>query len=260
MKSVIILLLLFLFTGATRAQEKHAIFSEILKEYVVNSLVTYESLRNDSRLETYLGQLSSTNPDEISDEKERLAFWINAYNAYTLKIVCDNYPLKSIKDLNTGGTIIAYALKKTVWDKDFVVINNRKMTLNNIEHKIVRPIFKDPRAHFALVCAARSCPPLRNEAYEGFKLDDQLNGQGRIFLNDINMNYFEPEKKIAHLSKILDWYGKDFGDSDEEILLFITRFLPGDLAAAIRAEPKEWKIKHTKYDWSLNEWKAPDNN
>jgi hypothetical protein len=94
---------------------------------------------------------------------------------------------------------------------------------------------------------------LRSESYEGYKLEEQLDDQGRIFFNDSSNNFFEIDKKEAHLSKILDWYSKDFGKKNKEILLYITRFLPDDLAATIKANPEGWDINHTKYDWSLNE-------
>jgi hypothetical protein len=244
--------LLLLFTSGN-GQDTHGLFTEILQAYVQEGKVNYRELCKDSRLEAYLAQLAATNPDAIANENAELAFWINAYNVYTLKVICDNYPLESINELHFGGLVIGVVLNKTVWDKDFVIINSKKTTLDHIEHKIVRPKFRDPRAHFALVCASKSCPALRSEAYEGYKLDEQLDDQGRIFFGDSTKNYFEVDKKKAHLSKILDWYEKDFGQNDEEVLRYVSQFLPDDLAAAIRANPKVWDIKHTHYDWSLNE-------
>ncbi|MFQ6112968.1 MAG: DUF547 domain-containing protein [bacterium] len=235
------------------SQDAHGQFTSLLRDYVQDGKVNYRQLCKDDRLEAYLAQLAVTNPDTISEEKAKLAFWINAYNAYTLKVICDHYPIRSINELHTGGLIIGTVLKKTIWDKPLVTVNGKITTLNTIEHKIIRQKFRDPRIHFALVCAAQSCPPLRSEAYEGSKLDAQLDDQGRKFFSTLSKNYFEIDKMQAHLSKILDWYSKDFGNSEEEILLYITRFLPDDLAAAIKGDPKKWKIKHTKYDWSLNE-------
>jgi hypothetical protein len=230
----------------------HVLFTQILSEYVRDGRVDYGRLCKDDRLETYVSQLAATNPDAITDAKARLAFWINAYNAYTLKVICDNYPVESINDLHFGGLVVGTVVKKTIWDKKLVVVGGGKMSLNHVEHKIVRPEFKDPRAHFALVCAAKSCPPLRAEAYEGASLDDQLDDQGRIFFGEPDKNRFDVEKKIAYLSKILDWYKGDFGKNDEEILLAIIPFLAEELAGDIDANPGAWDIKHTKYDWSLN--------
>ncbi len=245
----------------------HSLFTEILKEYVSDGKVNYRDLRNDNRLEEYISKLAASDPEKIQNDKAKLAFWINAYNAFTLKVICDNYPIKSINKLHFGGLYIGTLLKKTVWDKNFVAINGKKISLNFIEHKIIRAATQDPKAefsqvctetpcplaHFALVCASKGCPPLRSEAYEGQKLDGQLSDQARIFFGDEAKNYFNIEKKEAHLSKILDWFADDFGENDEERLLFVSNFLPDTLAESIRAIPESWKIKHTKYDWSLNE-------
>ena len=245
----------------------HNLFTEILKEYVSDGKVNYRDLRSDNRLEEYISKLAATDPEKIQNDKAKLAFWINAYNAFTLKVICDNYPIKSINKLHFGGLYIGTLLKKTVWDKKFVVINGKKISLNFIEHKIIRAATQDakaefsqvctetpcPLAHFALVCASKGCPLLRSEAYEGQKLDEQLSDQALIFFGDEDKNYFDVEKKEAHLSKILDWFADDFGKNDEERLLFVANFLPDTLAESIRAIPESWKIKHTKYDWSLNE-------
>jgi hypothetical protein len=241
--------------GVPRAgsTDAHLLLTDILAEHVDGGRVNYRALCEDGRLGTYIAQLVSTDPEGITDHDARLAFWINAYNAYTLKIVCDSYPVGSIKDLHTGGEIIAHVIKKTVWDKRFVVIGGETFSLNDVEHKIVRPRFEDPRAHYALVCAAKSCPPLRSEAYEGEKLEAQLNDQGRIFFGESEKNHFDREKRVAYLSKIMDWYSGDFGENDDELLLSITPFLPEELAEDIRSNSRAWKIKHTKYDWSLNE-------
>jgi hypothetical protein len=235
------------------SQENHQLFTEILQQYVHDGRVDYKNLKEDKRLDDYIKKLSIANPDTIENKNDRFAFWINAYNAYTLKVVCDNYPVKSIKDLSTGTSVLANLLNTTVWDRELVIINHQKMTLNHVEHDIIRPIFNDPRAHFALVCAAISCPPLRSVAYEGFKLDNQLSDQGRVFFNYPDQNYFLLDKKEAHLSKIMDWYSKDFGKTDEDVLLYLTKFLPDKIANAIRSNPGDWKIEYNEYDWSLNE-------
>jgi len=244
---------IFVFFNFGGGEARHQLFTQILSDYVYNGRVNYAELRNDERLDRYLDQLAATNPDTIADKNAQLAFWINAYNAYTLKVICDNYPVKSINDLHTGGLIVGTVLKKTIWDKEFVVINRKHLSLNQIEHEIIRKRFKEPRIHFALVCAAKSCPPLRSEAFEAARLDEQLDDQGRVFFRQPDKNFFEPEKKIAHLSKILDWYEGDFGRNDEAVLLYISRFLPEGLAVSIQADPKKWKIEYTDYDWSLNE-------
>jgi hypothetical protein len=235
------------------AQSPDSLYTEVLGQYVSSGKVNYRELCKDKRLQEYIAQLSAQDPSRITGRNAKLAFWINAYNAYTLKVICDHYPIKSINELHSGGPIIGRVLNQTIWDKDFVVIGGRKMTLNRIEHEIIRKEFKDPRAHFALVCASKSCPSLRPEAFEGDRLEDQLNDQTRIFFSETNKNSFETENRRAHLSKILDWYAKDFGKNDAEVLLFVSKFVPAASASAIREAPQKWKIEYTHYDWSLNE-------
>src|SRR6266852_5927302 len=211
--------MMLLLTNKQAHAESHNLFTAILADYVDNGWVNYKMLCRDKRLEQYIRQLAETNPDTIASDKARLAFWINAYNAYTLKIICDNYPVKSINDLHWGGLIIGTVLKKTVWDKDIVVVNHQKITLNTVEHGLIRPTFKEPRAHFALVCASKSCPPLRSEAYEAEKLDRQLDDQVRKFVNDPEKNWYDVSRNEAHISKIFSWFSGDFGKDDASILL-----------------------------------------
>lgn len=251
MKRAILFILLISVTGLF-GKDSHELFTEILSQYVKDGKVNYDELRQDERFGQYIDQLSKTDPAAIELSEDKLAFWINAYNAFTLKIVCDNYPVESIKDLNAGGSL-SNALNKTVFDKDFIEMNDNKMSLNYIENEIIRKQYDDPRIHFALVCAAVSCPPLRAEAYAGEKLNEQLDEQARIFFSQKDKNYFEVDKKVAHLSKILDWYSGDFGDSDKEKLLFVSRFLSDETASAIKGNPADWQIKYTDYNWALNE-------
>jgi hypothetical protein len=229
------------------------IYTAVLQEFVKDENVQYRRLCKDARLEESIQQLKSVNPDQIASDQDRLAFWINVYNAHTLKIICDNYPVKSINDLHTGGLVLGTVLNRTVWDREFVIIHDQKYTLNQIEHKIIRPVYKDPRAHFALVCASKSCPNLRTEAYAGSRLDQQLNEDARNFLSDPSKNRFDVNQKKAFLSKIFDWYGKDFGKDKDEILNRLTPYLAPDIAASIRSDPSKWKVEYLDYDWSLNE-------
>lgn len=232
---------------------QHQLLTDILNDYVHNGRVDYDNMRKDERLDQYLTQVVNTDPNTLSNRNERFAFWINAYNAYTLKVICENYPIESINDLSFGGLYLGSLLGKTVWDNDFAEVNHKKYTLNEIEHKVVRPRFKDARAHFALVCASRSCPPLRPEAYEGYKLDGQLDNQGMTFFAQTTKNYFDLNDKKAKLSPILDWFSEDFGDSDEKALLYVTRFLPEHLAKAIQRDIKDWKVEYFSFNWELND-------
>jgi Protein of unknown function, DUF547 len=244
---------LILIAMTVSAEEQHALFSSVLNKYVQNGRVNYKELCKDPDLAKYISYLESSDPEKITDQKVRLAFWINAYNAYTLKIICDHYPVKSINDLHSGGTVLGHVLKTTIWDKEIVVINHKATSLNNIEHKIIRPVFKDFRIHFALVCAAKSCPALRPEAYEGSKLDQQLDDQAKLFLSDSSKNRFDVATQKASISKIFDWYQKDFGNNASEVLLAISKYLPDQIRKSIQSGPEKWEVNYTDYDWDLNE-------
>lgn len=236
----------------TNAQD-HQLFTEILNDYVKKGLVDYENLRKDNRLPKYLDQLSKTSI-EVLTRNEKLAFWINTYNAFTLFIINENYPLESITDLHTGGRIIGYLLGKTVWDKEFVTINNKKYSLNDIEHKILRKM-NEPRIHFAIVCASISCPELRNEAFEAEKLETQLEEQAIKFINDPSRNKFDFEKREAKISEIFNWFEEDFGDSEEEVLMFVADYLADDIASDIKNNISKWDVSYMDYNWGLNEYK-----
>ena len=248
-------LIIIIFSLPIFAQPHHKLLTKILADNVKDGFVNYKGLENDSLFIEYIKQLKSSNPGKLKSSADRLAFWINAYNAYTIKIILDNYPIESINELHSGGRILAHIFKSTVWDKDFVVINKRKMTLNEIEHEIIRKKFKEPRIHFALVCASISCPSLRNEAYEGYKLNEQLEDQAKIFFNDRTKNKFDLKNRTAFLSKILDWYDSDFGNNDEEVLLFVAKYLPEKLSKDIQENTEEWDIDYLPYSWDLNEIK-----
>ena len=235
------------------AQEQHRIFTEVLRDHVKEGIVDYKSLCRDSRFAQYMTQLMAIDPDNLSSKKEKFAFWINAYNAWTLKIICDNYPLQSITQLHSGGAALAVVLKTTVWDKNLVTVHGKKTSLSFIEHKILRPEFRDPRIHFAIVCAAKGCPPLRSEAYEADRIDVQLDEQARVFLSQEEKNKFDRENKIAYISPVFGWFKVDFGARKEAVLRYISTFAPPDVKDILQANPGEWKIRYTFYDWSINE-------
>ena len=175
------------FAGKT-VQPDHPLFTYVFSENVKDAKVNYKSIRSDKRFTQYIDYLKDIDTAAISPN-DRLAFWINMYNARTIKVVIDHYPVKSIIDIGAGlniGTIFG----TTVWDKDFVEIKDGRMSLNDIEHNIVRK-YGDTRVHFALVCASKSCPPLRREAYEADRLDAQLDDQARVFLSDTTKNKIE---------------------------------------------------------------------
>jgi len=184
----------------------HEDFTVLLKKHVnLDGMVDYKGLIADSlALNDYLNKLEKGHPnDKYWSDAEQQAYWINAYNAYTLQIVMRNYPVVSIKDI--AGSI---PFTNTVWDEKFINIEGQVYDLNNIEHGILRKQFVEPRVHFALVCASYSCPPLRTEAYEASTLDSQLVDQADLFINDGDRNMIS--EKSAKVSKIFSWFSGDF--------------------------------------------------
>jgi len=251
MKTLPLLLCLSAVT-ASAAPASHALLTAILADHVKGGLVDYRALKTDARLPRYLGQLAATAPAALPTDQDRLALWLNAYNAYTLKLIIDREPAKSITEIGTGGIVIGSLLKTTAWDIRFADIGGKKYTLNEIEHEVIRAQFKDARAHFALNCASGSCPILRTEAYEAAQLDSQLDEQGRLFLRDSTRNRFDLPAKTAHLSSIFKWYGKDFGSDDRAALLAAAKYAAPEIRAALEADPAAWKVQFIAYDWSLN--------
>jgi hypothetical protein len=155
--------LFVLVTFAQNNNDQHLLFTQILNDYVHDGLVNYTKLKDDKRLDEYLVQLENTNPDNLLTDEDKLAFWINVYNAFTLKFIIEEYPVESINDLHWGGLYLGLLLGTTVWDDEKILINGTKLSLNNIEHDIARKKFNEERVHFAMVCASCSCPPLGDD-------------------------------------------------------------------------------------------------
>ena len=220
---------------------EHDIWNKLLKKHVDNKgLVDYKGFQKDrSELKKYLDLVSKNAPNSKWIKDEQLAYWINAYNAYTVELILEHYPLKSIKDI---GASIKIPFVNTPWDVKFIEIGGKKMDLNNIEHGIIRKQFSEPRIHFALVCATKSCPPLRNEAYTADKLDKQLDDQGSTFLNNPEQNVVTKDK--ASITKIMDWYGGDF-KKKMPIKDWINKY------AKTKLETNN--ISFRGYNWALNE-------
>lgn len=220
----------------------HATFDKLLKKYVNEAgMVNYKGFQKDKAdFDAYLKILRDNAPQKSWSENDQKAFWINAYNAFTIDLILQHYPVKSIKDI--GGSI--YKIN-TAWDIRFIKIGNDKYDLNNIEHKMLRRKFDDPRIHFAVVCASMSCAKLRREAYTGEKLDAQLDDQATDFLNDKSKNNITAEK--AQLSKYFSWYKSDF-TKNGSVTDYVNKY------AKTKIGPKT-KIGSLDYNWSLNEQK-----
>ena len=221
----------------------HSLWDSILKTHVENGRVDYSTLSADPRLDAYLESLNQAEETQLASREEKIAFWTNAYNAYTLKLIVNHLPVSSIMDIKLEGY-------ETPWEIPFVKVAGKELTLDHIENGILRPRWPDPRIHYALVCAARSCPKLRNEAYTAGKLETQLDDQGEWFL--ANRNAFNIRKKQARLSKVFEWYAGDFGQSQKELLLTIAPHAAPEVSDALEKDPKDWKISFSEWDWRLN--------
>lgn len=244
---IISILVLFLLSYSLFSYDKsHKSFDSQLKKYVKNGLVSYIDWKKDTpELEKYLTDLSSVSEDEYKKWKdsEKLAFLINAYNAFTIKLILDNYPLDSITDI--GTPISKYNLMKGLpWKKEFFDLLGKRRYLDWIEHEVLRKDFKEPRIHFAINCASIGCPPLRNEAYIAEKIDSQLQDSFIIFLKQKNKNRYDSKNNILYLSKIFEWFQGDFTKTQTLI-----EFVKPGFNEAI---PDNAKIQYTDYDWNLN--------
>lgn len=233
----VLLVLLFLLLPAARAIPQHAILDSLLRDHVRDGLVNYPALRGDERLDRYLATVRTIDPAGIRKREDRLAHWINVYNAFTLKLITANPGVKSIRDIGAGGT--------GPWDSLWITLAGRTYSLNGIEHDVIRPEFREPLIHFALVCAARSCPPLRAEAWTGARLAAQLKDSARRFLTDTAANRYDPATNTLHLSQIFAWFGEDFRErygSPGAYVLSVLGVTP----------PSPPAVTYLPYDWSLN--------
>ena len=233
----------------------HSLFDALLKEHVNDQgFVDYAAIKMGSSLDDYLAVLSTVNPEGLSNE-EAIAFWLNAYNAYTIKLIIDNYPVGSIREispLRIKGLRLAIPKINSPFEYKLARINGVAYSLDDIEHGVLRRKFNEPRIHFALVCASISCPSLRKEAFTGDRLDEQLTDQARAFLRDPSKNRID-EGETIYLSRIFDWFQKDFAASKAGLQKYLAQFFEGELKNQL--EDGLFRVKYLKYDWSLNESK-----
>jgi len=220
----------------------HEQWSILLKKYVdENGNVNYKGFIADSlALQSYLDLLTENPPDENTWSKdEQIAYWINVYNAFTVKLIMEYFPLESIKDI---GSSIQIPFVNSPWDIKLIEIEGEKIDLNNVEHSILRKKFNEPRIHFAINCASYSCPKLRNEAYSAELLNTQLQEQTIDFINDPQRNIITKDK--AEVSKIFSWFTSDFTKSGT-LKDFLNQY------ALQQIDPKT-KITYLDYNWELN--------
>lgn len=242
----IILCCLFIYVVFIKSEGRppsHERYTALLKKNVsANGKVNYQGfIRDSTALNQYLQVLRNNPPEKSWSRNEQLAYWINAYNAFTIKLITMYYPLKSIKDI--GGSI-QIPFVNTPWDIKFITIGKDRLDLNNIEHGILRKKFDDPRIHMVLVCASKSCPVLLNEAYEADRLEEQFTKQAKAFLTDPYRNKISTDN--PQLSMIFKWYSMDFNKDGMTVSDFINRY------SAIKIKT-DAEISYIEYDWTLNE-------
>lgn len=269
--SAAVLMILISVTAVGPAAEKEELdysgYAEILKTYVDdNGMVNYRGLKaNRTKLDRFIAGLGSLSPAAYQkwSTTERIAFWINAYNAITLRAIIDHYPIKA-----SGLGALRYPKNSIrqipgVWKKLTFRVKGEKWTLDRIEHTALRGWYNEPRIHMALVCAAISCPPLQNEPFYAAKLDAQFDAQTRRFLAQPKNFRIDRKNKTVYLSSIFKWFGNDFiktygtkksfakqNKSQKAVLNYLAEFLDRSDAKYLRT--KKYKVKYLKYDWSLN--------
>lgn len=210
----------------------HLGLDSLLQHYVSSEgRVNYKGLQSaKAALDAYCQLLSHNPVQEDWPKADKMAYWINAYNAFTLQLIVAHYPAKSIMNFDGGKT----------WDVKRIRIGDKKYSLNNIENDILRPQFKDPRIHFAINCAARSCPPLWNHAFTAENLNGALDARAKAFINNAKFNTLT--STTATISQIFNWYGADFGNLPS----FLNRYSNTKINAGAR-------IGFSEYNWDLNE-------
>lgn len=222
----------------------HKTWNEQLQRFVSEEgSVDYAAwLQERDALKSYLKELSEHPPHSGWTEAAQLAYWINAYNAFTVDLILEHYPVKSIRAI---GKKIQIPMINSVWDWKFFEIGGIPYDLNTIEHHILRDSFQEPRIHFALNCASASCPVLRKEAYEEGTLEQQLEAQAKTFVNDPKRNAISE----GRLSAIFSYYEGDFKEGASDLRSYVERYAEEDL-------PERSRLKYKDYDWSLNEKKT----
>jgi hypothetical protein len=232
----------------------HSVWNGLLQTYVVDhgaySEVRYRQIKQSASttLDEYLHSLSAVSKSQFDgwSQAQRLAFLINAYNAFTVKLIVDHYPLDSIKDL--GGFF------RSPWKIEFFTLFGEKTYLDHIEHDLIRGRnYHEPRIHFALVCASVGCPKLQNRAYTAQRLESMLESASDTFLRDTSRNRYDAADNTLYLSSIFKWYGKDFAAKAGSVEQFVAPYISDDPTVQHRIRSRDVDVEYLDYDWSLND-------
>lgn len=231
----------------------NSLWNKILKAHITKgendlNLFNYKALKENNRedLTNYLKILESTDVTKLN-RNEQFAFWANLYNAKTIDVILDHYPTKSIRDIDISPGIFSNG----PWGKKLVTINGIELSLDDIEHKIMRVLWKEPRVHYAVNCASIGCPNLATEALTGENLEIQLNKGAVAYVN--SPRGVKVENGNVTVSKIYNWFKEDFGSSQANILKHVRKYASPELKEKLKGKTK---IYDYEYDWSLNETKG----
>ena len=230
------LLIFFVVFSFYQSKAQTSIFNDLLQKHVSkNGIVDYKSFKTDEqKLDTFLSYLEITSPEKTWSKNKQKAFWINAYNAYTIKIILENYPLKSIMDIKQEGN--------SAWKIPFAKVGGKTYTLDYIEHEILRKTVFDPRIHVGVNCASGSCPKLSNTAFTEENIDSELSRLMKDFINDSSRNKIS--KDSIEISSIFHWFKDDF-TKNGSLITYLNTYSKTEINTNA-------KISYLKYDWSLN--------
>ena len=237
--------------AASSERVDHAAWDRFLARYVVPdatgvALVDYGAVTPADRgaLDAYLDRLYATRVTALNRD-EQLAYWVNLYNARTVAVILEHYPVATIRDIKFGGGAFTIG----PWNEPLVTVEARALSLNDVEHEIIRPIWRDPRIHYVVNCAAIGCPNLGRQAYRGATIDAQMTAAARAYVNDPRGASIDDAGRLT-VSKIYVWFEEDFGGSQAGVLAELARYAEPELKARLAGRSR---IDGYEYDWSLND-------
>ncbi len=239
MKFTLLLSLLVITANVSGFDQRYTTYHHLLAQYVYGGGVAYEKVaQNRDLISQISSEFESVTKEEFMswDEKEQISFLINSYNFYTIHLIAENLPLKNgVRDISHP------------WKKEFVPFLGDTVSLDYVEHDFLRVHYREPRIHFALVCAAIGCPELLDKPFLATELDEMLHHAGLLFLNDTSKN--RVEKRVMYLSKIFEWYGDDFKWTHEGGYKEYIR-------EVLQLENRDYRVRFLDYDWGLNSAKG----
>ncbi|MCG8547372.1 MAG: DUF547 domain-containing protein, partial [Alphaproteobacteria bacterium] len=199
-------------------------------------------------LKRYIDRLANTQISRYS-RSEQMAYWINLYNALTVQVILDHYPVDSIREINISPGLFAFG----PWDKKLITIEGQEVSLNDIEHRILRPIWQDPRIHYAVNCASIGCPDLQQTAFTGSNLERMLDEAATAYIN--HPRGVRLDNGELTVSSIYVWFQEDFGDSDKAVIEHLKQYAKPSLKSALESKTE---IDDDEYDWDINETGKPN--